>query len=158
MMKVNLRLLPPGGISVEGTEEASIIDISDPVADVSQPVSYQLRVVRAGQTLVVRGSLETGVTLTCSRCLEKFPAPLLVPGFGRELELLGDESIIDLTGDIREDIILAIPVKPLCRADCQGLCPICGADRNRKDCGCYRGPADSPFDKLDRGLTGNNSK
>ncbi len=155
-MKVNLRLIPAGGISVEGTEDTSIIDIDDPVAAISQPVNYHLRVVRAGQTLVVRGRLESEITLTCARCLVKFPAPLLVPGFGRELELLGDESIIDLTGDIREDIILAIPVKPLCRADCQGLCPICGADLNREDCGCSRGPADSPFAELDQGLAGKN--
>lgn len=155
-MKVNLRLIPAEGISVEGTEDASLIDIDDPVAAISQPVDYHLRVFRAGRTLVVRGRLETGITLTCSRCLVKFSAPLRVPGFGRELELFGDETIIDLTGDIREDIILAIPVKPLCRADCQGLCPICGADLNREDCGCSRDPADSPFARLDQGLAGEN--
>ncbi len=133
-----------------GEESPAIIDIDDPVATFSHPVNYHLRVVRAGRILVVRGRLETEVTLTCSRCLEKYSFSLLVPDFGRELELVGDETIIDLTGDIREDIILATPVKPLCRADCRGLCPVCGGDSNQEDCGCSRGPADSPFGKLNR--------
>lgn len=157
-MKVNLRLIPPEGIEISGEESPALIDIEDPVAVFSRPVNYHLRVVRAGRTLVVRGRLETEVTLTCSRCLVKFPAPLLVPGFGRELELVGDEAIIDLTGDIREDIILAIPAKPLCRAGCRGLCPICGGDLNRKDCGCSLNPADSPFAKLNRSIVRNKSQ
>ena len=47
-----------------------------------------------------------------------------------------ESDIVDLTEPIRESLLLAEPLQALCRIDCQGLCPVCGADRNKGDCGC----------------------
>ncbi|MDP2905278.1 MAG: DUF177 domain-containing protein [Candidatus Omnitrophota bacterium] len=44
--------------------------------------------------------------------------------------------MIDLTEDIREGIMLDYPIKPLCKPDCSGLCPVCGADLNVHKCRC----------------------
>ena len=47
-----------------------------------------------------------------------------------------DRYVIDLGEVMREQFFLALPMKPLCRPECKGLCPICGANRNRQECGC----------------------
>jgi uncharacterized protein len=47
-----------------------------------------------------------------------------------------DGEEIDLTPFIREQMLLALPTRPLCSDDCRGLCPRCGANRNERDCGC----------------------
>ncbi len=156
-MIVNLRLIPDGGLTVEGEEDPGIIELDDPLVDFSHPVGYRLPLTRTGSLLLVRGRLETRACFTCSRCLVNFTAPVRVEDFHREREIGADEEKIDLTGDIREDIILAIPVKPLCRADCRGICPLCGKELNEEECGCSNRAADSPFAKINP-FTGNNQK
>jgi uncharacterized protein len=59
-------------------------------------------------------------------------------------------SVIDLGPWFRELLALALPVQPLCREDCRGLCPRCGADRNEESCGCTEVKAGSPFEVLSR--------
>jgi uncharacterized protein len=119
-----------------------------------------------GTTVHVRGRLEAGVETACARCLEPYPLPL-----GQELDLfylprlageaqaqeeeveLDDRDVVvgyyegdrlDLGEVVREQILLALPLKPLCREDCRGRCPSCGKDRNREACGCP--PAEEPED------------
>ncbi len=149
-MIVNPQSIPEGGITVEGEEDPEIIDIDDPVAAFPSPIRYRLRLTRVGRMLLVRGRLETTGRFTCSLCLEEFSGPIRVDDFGREVEIGTEEGKIDLTPDIREDIILAIPAKPLCRADCRGICLLCGRDLNRGDCGCPAPADDSPFAQLTR--------
>ena len=55
---------------------------------------------------------------------------------------------VDLEAIIREQIILMVPLKPLCQEDCRGLCPICGANFNRETCSCQVEKSDSPFAQL----------
>ena len=149
-MIVDPRSIPDGGITVEGEEDPAIIDIDDPLAVFPLPIRYRLRLNRVGRMLLVRGRLGTTGRFTCARCLKEFSGPVRVDDFGREVEIASEEGKIDLTPDIREDTILAIPAKPLCRADCRGICLICGRDLNRGDCGCTAPADDSPFAKLTR--------
>ncbi len=156
-MKINLRLIPDGGLTIEGEEDPSIIDIDDPLVVFPHPISYHFRVNRVGNLLLIRGTLETEASFICSCCLKKFTQPVRVVKFEREEEIGPDQINIDLTEDIREDIILSIPVKPLCRADCRGICPLCGKELNDGECGCSDQVADSPFAKINL-FTGNNQK
>lgn len=55
---------------------------------------------------------------------------------------------IELADVVAEQVILSVPMKVVCRADCQGLCPLCGANRNLETCGCSNPQAESPFAKL----------
>lgn len=142
---------------VEGEEDPSIIDLDDPLVVFSHPIAYRLRVNRVGNLLLIRGSLETKVSFACSCCLKNFTQTVRVAKFEREEEIGPDQEKIDLTEDIREDIILAIPVKPLCQADCRGICPLCGKELNDGECGCSDHMADSPFAKINL-FTGNNRK
>jgi uncharacterized protein len=102
--------------------------------------------------------------LACSRCLESFEAPtaiefdlLLAPGSptaGAADEELSPTDLdldyytgemVDVERLLREQIILMIPLKPLCEEDCQGLCPRCGANLKLETCVCKTDAVNSPF-------------
>jgi uncharacterized protein len=115
-------------------------------------VSCTLRKVR--EAVYARGTLETEVSGDCSRCLEI--ARLHIRGEFRyiflpepeahaeEAELTSDdldcmyyrEEVIDLEPVIYEQVMLQVPMRVLCRDDCRGLCPSCGASLNREACSC----------------------
>jgi uncharacterized protein len=115
----------------------------------------------------LRAHLDASLELTCGRCLETVPftvstevALTLVPeaaepegeGMARpgEIEVTDEDASLfgcpdgkaDLEALVMEQIYLALPLKPLCRETCQGLCPQCGANRNRVTCDCQREEVD----------------
>lgn len=116
--------------------------------------AVSLLIERRGPEVVVSGRLDATVRLACGRCLEPLvarvepgvdvhlvPVPSVRQG---ETELRPDdlevdfyrEGILDLGALLRSETDLALPMKPLCRADCRGLCPGCGGNRNVTDCRC----------------------
>lgn len=106
--------------------------------------------------VALEGTLDARLELRCVRCLEPFEHPLrssfeliLVaddPDAGADEErevdereallFVAAEGRVELRDVVREQVYLNLPQKPLCRPDCRGLCPTCGADRNRLECGC----------------------
>ena len=121
------------------------------VPSVSLPPDLELinlmgvvRVTRAAQGLLVRARMRAEVMSECVRCLTDFYQPLEIDftelyAFNQnsvtESGLLVPESgKIDLTMFIREEMLLAIPISPLCKTDCKGLCPICGGNLNETIC------------------------
>ncbi len=62
---------------------------------------------------------------------------------------LGDDDTVDLSGPVRDEVALAVPLRPLCRPDCRGLCPTCGSDLNRDPCQGHDEGSDSPFAVLE---------
>jgi len=123
-------------------------------ADGDHRCSVRVSVTRQEQRIELGGSMELRALLSCSRCLAEVPfdtqravhAVLLleVPPLEEDAEIEEtdlDESYfdgeeLDLMDLIREQLILALPDKPLCDEECKGLCPQCGADRNVESCGC----------------------
>jgi uncharacterized protein len=127
---------------------------------VKAPLQISLSYYRAGNEIFVSGTLDAVTTAACSRCAEEFDLPsqrrfryiLAAKAIGNEkdfalkaedLELSfyqGDE--IDLSPLIREQGLLALAERPLCHEECRGLCPQCGANLNKGDCGCIAGQLD----------------
>ena len=134
---------------------------------VARPVRLALEVHRDGESYRLRGGLGTVLELVCSRCLTPFDAPVDV-----DLDVLylpqrantgeGDFEIadgdlstafyrdeeLDLGHLIREQLQLAVPMKPLCRKACRGLCTVCGIDRNVDRCDCDTEWRDPRFEAL----------
>lgn len=120
----------------------------------------------------VRGRLQASLGVECSRCLERFDFPIsqqldlfYLPRLPRQQEEEEDVELqdrdlvvayytagrIDVGEALREQLLLALPMKRLCRDDCRGLCPVCGGNRNQKECGCALPQENvSPFAKLIR--------
>ena len=113
------------------------------------------------------GRLEATLECDCSRCLEPFRVPvsapidtLFLPADANvgvdEREVREDdlgvsyyrEESIDLGEVMREQFILALPMKPVCSEECRGLCPVCGVNRNREDCGGHEGWVDPRLEPL----------
>lgn len=129
---------------------------------VTSPLTLIGEVRKDGDKVRLTGRLTGRLECACSRCLEPFPVPvgvdldlLFLPvshtGRGRSVsdaeegDALADEDlgvgyyrddVLDLSEIAREQLYLALPMKPLCREDCRGLCPVCGINRNREVCSC----------------------
>jgi uncharacterized protein len=103
-----------------------------------------LRIGRAQQGIYIQGDFDADVTTECVRCLAEFKQSLhtnftelyaFSSHTASEMGLvLSDDGNVDLAPIIREYISIEIPISPLCKPDCKGLCPICGEDLNLGEC------------------------
>lgn len=153
-------------------ENGSRLSIKRPIADFfpegemaasDRPVEIEVSLKRFGNDLYVTGVAKGSIQHQCSRCLAGYRQALdveLNAPFIDENEADAEEYdeevyiydgvTVDLYPLARDQLLLALPIKPLCKEDCKGLCPKCGADLNEKDCGCRRGEADERFAALAR--------
>ena len=108
-----------------------------------RPIDLDLTLERVSEGIVVRGSVHVHWQAACSRCLAPVEGEVSVhvdelfenhPLAG-ETYLL-DHDVIDLEPLVRDALLLELPTAPMCREDCAGLCPECGADRNVASCDC----------------------
>ncbi len=136
-MQINLSHIQEGGRAYEGEEPAGILDVeNDPFVRAPAPVRYDLLAEVVSQELLVQGRVETELQMACSRCGEFFSTRVCDSSFLRAYELTGEVSLVDLDGDLREAILLKMPLFALCSPDCRGLCSQCGSNLNRGSCGC----------------------
>ena len=148
-MKINVKRIPVDGEMVEDSAPAAIMELENPDVRFEHPVEYRVHAQIQGNALLVTGKLRTPVTLRCSRCLKIFQWPVRVDDFVVHRELTG-EDFVDLTDNLREDIILQLPQRALCQKDCQGLCPVCGKDLNEGACRCQPSRDDLRWHVLDQ--------
>jgi len=148
-MRINVKRIPVAGEIVRGAEPPSIMDLDEPDVHFKQEVAYDFFAQIQGSALLVTGTLRTPATLRCSRCLVVFEQPLAVDQFVFHQELHG-EDFVDLTANIREDIILELPQRALCQEDCRGLCPLCGKNLNDGPCQCRPKHEDLRWGALDQ--------
>lgn len=108
--------------------------------------------------IIVQGNISGTIRMACSRCLEEFKNPInnnFVAMFKEKQLMKKDDAetdvfpyennIIDLFDLIRQTVIMEIPMKPLCKNDCAGLCPVCGKNLNREKCSCKVQNIFNPF-------------
>jgi uncharacterized protein len=113
-MKIHLNQVPESGLLLAGEEDAAFLELpAGGHARAVGPVRYKLSVGRNAHGLWATGSLAVDLELTCVRCGEKFIYPLKLDDVALQVELTGPE-LIDLTPQVREDILLALPAYPHC--------------------------------------------
>jgi uncharacterized protein len=122
--------------------------------DAEVDVAVSLEAVEGG--VLVRGTVEAPWVGECRRCLTAITGRVVAtldevfvddPEEGETWPLVHDQ--IDLEPVVREAVVLGLPLAPVCRADCLGLCPICGADRNAGPCACLKVEPDPRWAGLD---------
>ena len=156
MIVVNTCHITDAFLPVEGTESADILELTEDVKPAGK-IRYKLKASMAGQDLVVRGEAEVSVKAECARCLREVVRPLSA----KEICIVRENvpaREVDITQDIREELLLTLPTRFLCSEQCKGLCPGCGADLNVKKCTCEKkkrgkaepAPEDSPWSVLDQ--------
>jgi uncharacterized protein len=102
------------------------------------------RISRTPQGLLVEGEFKGNVGVECVRCLASFMQPLntsfseLYAFDQRSVSesglILPEDANIDLGPMVREFLLIEVPISPICRTDCKGLCPVCGEDLNQVAC------------------------
>ena len=134
-MKIDTRAIPDRGMVLTEEFSPQELDLDIDIVKLKGPVKAKAVVSKSYDAVEVALTLDTSLQLCCSRCLEEMET-----GFDRYIKLnyAVDKSdpIIDLDADIREEIILNYPVKPLCKEECLGLCPRCGGNLNEGGCNC----------------------
>lgn len=163
-MKIIVSEIPDEGMDLDITEQ-----IGSEAVKITSPVHAVLHIKKTGAEVMVNGMVSGDVELQCSRCLASFPLhvesafdvvydPAEAVARDEHHELKSDEldtgfykqDTLDTDELLAEQLILSIPMKPLCSAECKGLCPVCGADRNTTDCGCEIKEADPRLKVLEQ--------
>ncbi len=152
LINVSTLLLEPVGSSREYRAEHELVAV--PEAGFQRDVDGDVRLIRSERGVLVMAELSEQVEFECARCLKPFTTtvPLVfdeeyvapddphVQEPGREPDpddfLIDEHRHLDLSEAVRQYEQSALPLVPLCREDCAGLCPICGVDLNETRCGC----------------------
>ena len=116
---VDVSRLDPEGETLAG--EVDCVDLDEPFVKPFGGIRYRLTAQVVGTELLVRGHLEQGFDLVCSRCGRDFDDTVKVDDFTQSYELTERTQEVDLTADARESIILALPSYPVCRESCPGV-------------------------------------
>lgn len=167
-MRIRVDNIPEGGRQIAEEIDPSAIELDVPGYGATEAFAFTGRATRLGEDVTLEGSLTGSVDSRCSRCLNDFRMPVdmsidLV--FVPRIEPARDDAeavdvdidagfsyydgnSIDLLRELRELVLVNLPIKPVCREDCKGLCPRCGADLNDAPCRCAGEKGPSPFDKL----------
>ena len=144
-MEIKISEVKPEGLELTGSYDPVVLELSAFQITFAEPLKVRLKAQRINGYLNVRVSIKGDMQWICSRCLAKFPHE-----FSEDFQFdykIGDEKSIDVTDDVREEILLACPLKILCQDGCKGLCHVCGKNLNEGYCNCPK-ESFSPFDKL----------
>lgn len=135
---------------------------------IQAPLTGSLQLIRTTNGILVTGTLRTVLELECCRCLAAFSAPVELeieeefrPSVdietGAELPvtepeeegtIIDEHHILDLTEIVRQSIFLVLPMHPLCKEDCAGLCSQCGQNLNEGECDCVTEAIDPRLEAL----------
>jgi len=136
-MKIYIDQIGPEGLIVHETTDPGKLDLGTEVAEFYSPLTIEARLERVDNVVNVSLIVQGNLTLTCCRCLSEYNV-----GFYKEfcIDYTLEKGVhtIDLDPEIRDYVMLDYPLKPLCKEDCKGLCPGCGANLNnitKCDCG-----------------------
>jgi len=155
-LQINISNIPEEGLNLRFSKGGNWFHQSLPMGDDSgfcvRNIDAQCFAEKILKNVSIKGRIETGIELECCRCLEKFDLPVeiefkyvLMPADDLkkdDLELTYKDleygyyegDIIDLGQIVVEQILLQVPVKPLCNAFCKGLCSVCGINLNIEKC------------------------
>lgn len=132
------------------------IQVADDV--MLSPLQGEFTATRTSEGIYLYGSLQSAIAVECVRCLESFMYPIKIeldelvyypPSSAPDGELvIKDTGIVDLAPLIRELALLEVPMQPICKPDCLGLCMECGQNLNEGDCGCEEDVIDPRMEVL----------
>lgn len=145
---VEPRNLPPEGMHITGNLQVGCLDLDYHWGVLAGALKYDLWVEVVGHEFLARGRLSVPFKFICSRCLKPITREIQIENYNLNVKVT-DVEIIDLTESVREDIIIALPLRPLCDGECKGICPKCGKDLNLGPCGCKHLRGDSRWRALE---------
>lgn len=159
ILKINVGFLLSESV---GQSRDTELDISDPLR-VSEDLTLDslhgvVHLSRNSRGILVEGQLATRFPTECARCLDEtlvavdmdFEELYIYPAEPGAPFVVTEDGNLDLAPLIREEAIISVPQTALCRPDCAGLCPTCGANLNDGPCDCNQEPIDPRFAALQK--------
>ena len=164
-MIIHIDKIPQDGFSVTRNFEFLNIDLVEENAVFLAPARADVLIRKVGNEIWIKGRLTARLSFICSRCLSPFEFPVdsnfdlvYLP---EELDMIKEEleeedmdrgsfrdNQLDLREVILEQLNLTFPLKPLCSADCEGICAVCGQVRRDDNCACQVKEEDPRLSKL----------
>ena len=132
-MKIKVNDIPKEGLSIEERRDASELDLARDDLKFVTPIALSIFINRDKDEAYAHVTASGKIEAICGRCLSAYGVDFK-KDFDFSYDLRG-KTVVDLTDDIRSEIILEYPVKPLCKDNCKGLCQVCGKNLNEGSCG-----------------------
>jgi len=134
-VKIDVNQIPAEGLTLAEELTPSELDLETDAIKFRSPIKVKADVYRISNVVNVNLTWNALMYASCSRCLNEFEID-----FKKNIELNypvdKSEPVIDLNTDIRDEIILDYPIRPLCNPECKGLCLRCGKNLNEGGCSC----------------------
>ena len=138
-MKISIKDIHPEGIEVSDHISAATIGLTrdDPGYFVA-PLDVQAKVNRVSDTVLAKTKVRGKYRSACARCLAEIERDWN-GNFLFDFSVDKQTKAVELDEDIRQEVLLNLPPRVLCKEDCKGICPKCGADLNSEPCKCKAG-------------------
>ena len=134
-MKIQVNRIPAEGLQEEAVYDPKLLDVERFDLHVEEPIVVSSFITKAENAVLVQAQIRCRLRLSCARCLEPFEFPMEIAGtFSYQVR---PSDVVDVTDDIRQEILLAYPMIPVCQEACKGLCPACGWNLNAGSCVHY---------------------
>jgi uncharacterized protein len=167
MLKVEMRFLEEKGLVLEEKGLARALGVELAPELCVEPLEIHCEISKSGDLISAKGWVKGKMRLVCDRCLKEFEKPYKSFFEARfqprdpekaeteeeitegEVEIVYfDGDVLDIADQVRQAVLLSIPMRVLCWEDCRGLCGGCGADLNVEACRCSEPPHDSRWSAL----------
>lgn len=153
----------PASVSLTAGPE-SFSPFAEGVVGITQ-IRVHVTIQKSGEEFFCQATVVGQIVAECARCLAEFPTEISgrisfivkvgeAPAVGgvqedkEEYVFMNTDQLADLTEVVRQELLLAMPMKPLCMEECKGLCPRCGVNLNTKTCTCRVTGTDSRWEGL----------
>jgi len=144
---------------VTGEIQVADVELGEQPYVFLEPARFEVTLTNTGEGIVATGTAATTVRTPCVRCLREFELPVagevegfyIFPGHDdqmpeeQEFEHIAEDCSVDIGPAIAQCIVVDLPFAPVHDANCKGICPVCGADRNLEACACSGETPGSPF-------------
>lgn len=153
-LTIDVVAIPVDGLEIAIAVPSAAFSLESSDVHLRDPVEFRARIERSGTTVAVRGTIAATIEVPCVRCLEaavidvEEPIDVVVLPASEvpededhelaptEMDLYYVDERLDLKAIIWDYLAVTIPIQPLCRPHCSGLCPSCGVNRNNESCEC----------------------
>lgn len=135
-MTITVAKIPEDGLRVTEALDPTPLGLTTQDLAFAAPIAVSAFVQRSEDELLVAAEADSTIAVVCSRCLATVQRPYH-HAFQVDVEIQG-RLAVDVTDDLRQEILLSYPMTSLCREDCRGLCPTCGQNLNEGACACSK--------------------
>ncbi len=134
-MNIKIREILSGGLTYEDQVKPVDLGLTEEFIDLEKPIKVKGRLERVDEFVLVKIDVTYTADTVCARCLEVRHGEV-TSHYEFEIEFKPGDEFVNLGERIREEILMGHPSRSLCREDCKGICPGCGAYLNEEECQC----------------------